>query len=74
MAQAAGDNAGVYFVPAFVGLGAACLAGLGAGFWSGPDEIRRFWSLGRKFAPSMKEERARRLYQGWQEAVRKTLA
>jgi glycerol kinase len=54
--------------------GAAGLAGLGAGFWSGPDEIRRFWSLDRKFAPSMKEERARRLYRGWQEAVRKTLA
>jgi glycerol kinase len=55
-------------------LGAAYLAGLGAGLWSGTDEIRRFWALDRKFRPAMTRSRADRLYQGWRAAVRKTLA
>jgi glycerol kinase len=55
-------------------LGAAYLAGLGSGFWKNTDEIRRFWSLDRRFAPVMKKSRAEGLYQGWRAAVRKTLA
>jgi glycerol kinase len=55
-------------------LGAAYLAGLGCGFWKGTDEIGRFWSLDRKFAPVMKRPKAEGLYRGWQAAVRKTLA
>ena len=34
------------------GLGAAFLAGLGAGVWSSVDELRSTWSLDREFAPS----------------------
>jgi glycerol kinase len=55
-------------------LGAAYLAGLGSGFWKNTDEIRRFWSLDRRFAPIMKKSRAEGLYQGWRAAVRKALA
>jgi glycerol kinase len=55
-------------------LGAAYLAGLGSGFWKSTDEIRRFWSLDRRFGPAMKRPRAEQLYQGWRAAVRKTLA
>ncbi len=55
-------------------LGAAYLAGLGAGFWGGTDELRRFWSAERKFRPAMARPRAEELYLGWQAAVRKTLA
>ena len=55
-------------------LGAAYLAGLGAGFWSGTDEISRFWALDRKFRPSLDKPRADGLYQGWRDAVRKTQA
>lgn len=55
-------------------LGAAYLAGLGSGFWSGTDEISRFWALDRKFRPSLDKPRADGLYQGWRDAVRKTQA
>jgi len=55
-------------------LGAAYLAGLGSGFWKSTDDLRRFWSLDRRFAPRMRKPRAERLYQGWRAAVRKTLA
>jgi glycerol kinase len=55
-------------------LGAAYLAGLGAGFWSGTDELGRFWAAERTFRPAMARGRAEKLYLGWQAAVRKTLA
>ncbi len=55
-------------------LGAAYLAGLGAGVWSGTDEIRRFWALGRRFRPAMTRARADSLYDGWRAAVRKARA
>ena len=34
-------------------LGAACLAGLAVGYWSGLDEIRSNWALDRRFEPGM---------------------
>jgi glycerol kinase len=55
-------------------LGAAYLAGLGAGVWDGTDEIKRFWALDRRFKPAMTKSRAERLYQGWRAAVRKAVA
>ncbi|HVP90181.1 MAG TPA: glycerol kinase GlpK [Terriglobales bacterium] len=55
-------------------LGAAYLAGLGAGVWSGTDEIRRFWARDRQFRPAMARSRAERLYDGWTAAVRKARA
>ena len=50
-------------------LGAACLAGLATGFWSGPQEITEHWALDRQFEPSLSPgERARRLGR-WRQAV-----
>ncbi len=52
-------------------LGAACLAGLGTGFWSDAEEIRDAWKLERRFEPRMSEDERETLYAGWQEAVRR---
>ncbi|ARC35012.1 glycerol kinase (plasmid) [Paracoccus yeei] len=55
-------------------LGAAYLAGLQAGLCPEPAEFAGQWALDRRFEPQMDEaERARR-YQGWQRAVRATIA
>jgi glycerol kinase len=55
-------------------LGAAYLAGLGAGFWKNTAEIERFWAVDRTFPPTLKRVRAEALYAGWREAVRRTLS
>jgi glycerol kinase len=50
-------------------LGAAYLAGLAVGYWSGLDDIQRNWALDRAFTPSLDEAHRERLYHGWQRAV-----
>ncbi len=51
-------------------MGAAYLAGLAVGCWSGTGEITRQWAIDRSFMPSISEsERALRL-NGWNRAVR----
>jgi len=55
-------------------LGAAYLAGLGAGFWDDTAEIERFCSNDRTFEPAMKKTEATRLYGGWTAAVRQALS
>jgi glycerol kinase len=55
-------------------LGAAYLAGLGAGLWESTAAIERLAVDERKFAPAMTRRRADKLYAGWQAAVRKTRA
>ncbi len=50
-------------------LGAAYLAGLAAGFWNGPDDVRRNWREDRRFHPQMSEERRETMYAGWQKAL-----
>ena len=52
-------------------LGAAYLAGLAVGYWSGVTEIEANWHVGREYAPQMPPERCEQLYQGWREAVRR---
>jgi glycerol kinase len=50
-------------------LGAAALAGLGAGVLAGLDDIAAMWQSAGRFEPAMAEaERARR-YAGWRDAV-----
>ena len=51
-------------------LGAAFLAGLATGFWSGTDELRGLWQAGRLFTPHMKDEERESLVRGWHRAVR----
>lgn len=51
-------------------LGAAYLAGLATGYWSGTDEIIQNWKLGRSFEPEMGDADRDRLIKGWHRAVR----
>jgi glycerol kinase len=52
-------------------LGAAFLAGLGAGLFRNTDEIARLWALDRRFVPTMKPASRDAAYQGWRAAVRR---
>jgi glycerol kinase len=55
-------------------LGAAYLAGLGAGVWESTAAIERLAVDERKFTPAMSRGQADKLYAGWQAAVRKARA
>jgi len=50
-------------------LGAAMLAGLQTGFWSGLDELKRIWQLDRQFPPHMETALRESLLDGWHRAV-----
>ena len=50
-------------------LGAAYLAGLAVGMWSGLDDIRGSWTLDRRYQPAMEGEQRENLLSGWHEAV-----
>ena len=51
-------------------MGAAYLAGLAVGYWSGPEDIRKNWAVDRTFEPAISgEERAGKL-KGWKKAVK----
>jgi glycerol kinase len=55
-------------------LGAAFLAGRGAGVWRSEAEIRGLWRASDVYEPHMSEGERRRLYMGWRDAVRRTLS
>ncbi|GAA0133349.1 glycerol kinase GlpK [Paenibacillus sp. YSY-4.3] len=55
-------------------LGAAYLAGLAVGYWQDLDEIRRIWSLERRFEPAMPENERDSLYNGWKKAIYAAMA
>ena len=55
-------------------LGAAWLAGMHAGIYPGLDDFAKGWQLERTFEPTMEERTRKKLYQGWQDAVRRTLS
>ncbi len=50
-------------------LGAACLAGLTTGMFSSTEAVQKLWRREALFEPSMENERRRRLYEGWLDAV-----
>lgn len=52
-------------------LGAAYLAGLATGFWSGLDEIAAQWKVDSEFVPTMSTEQREALYAGWRRAVKR---
>ena len=54
-------------------LGAAYLAGLATGFWSGTDELRGLRASDDVFRRQMDEAQAEALLAGWHDAVRRTL-
>jgi len=53
--------------------GAAFLAGLATGIWSGLDEIESTWALDRRFEPEMDRGTRDRLLSGWRRAVERSL-
>ncbi len=50
-------------------LGAAFLAGLGAGVWTSLDDVAGVWQLDRRFEPRISEDERARLLNGWHAAV-----
>ena len=54
--------------------GAAFLAGMTTGMWSGPDDIAATWRADRTFMPQMTADKRAALNAGWQNAVKRTLA
>ncbi|MCA9176091.1 MAG: glycerol kinase GlpK [Planctomycetales bacterium] len=54
-------------------LGAAYLAGLATGFWSGLDEIRRNWVLDREFVPQMPAAERNSRHARWTKAVQRSM-
>ena len=54
-------------------LGAAYLAGLAVGFWSGLEEIKQLWKCDVTFTPNMSGERREAGKRGWAKAVGRSL-
>jgi len=54
-------------------LGAAYAAGLSAGFWSDPADLRANWREGRRWTPTWDEDRRAAAYAGWRKAVQRSL-
>jgi len=50
-------------------LGAAYLAGIAEGVWSGVGEVESFWRIERCFEPEMPTDRRMALLHGWRKAV-----
>ena len=55
-------------------LGAAYLAGLATGACPAPAEFARGWALQRRFTPRLDSATRARQYDGWRDAVRRTLS
>jgi glycerol kinase len=53
-------------------LGAAYLAGLGAGIWSSADDIASSWRAAAEFEPKATRDEADATYEGWLRAVERT--
>jgi glycerol kinase len=54
-------------------IGAAFLAGLGSGIWTGQNEIRRTLRVDRRFEPSISQDERDSRYRTWQRAVERSL-
>ena len=50
-------------------LGAAYLAGLAVGYWSGEEEIQELWQKDRVFQPAMDVQERDQLAEGWSRAI-----
>ena len=55
-------------------LGAAYMAGLGVGLWTGKDALSALWSESRRFEPAMEPARRERLLTRWQRGVERSRA
>ena len=55
-------------------LGAAYLAGLAVGYWKNLGEIQQQWQVDKSFAPEMDNIKRNELVNGWQRAVKASIA
>ncbi|MFQ5624975.1 MAG: glycerol kinase GlpK [Paracoccaceae bacterium] len=55
-------------------LGAAWLAGMQAGICPGPEEFAATWALEKRFEPRIGEDARNARYEGWKDAVARTLS
>src|SRR4029077_1498424 len=55
-------------------LGAAYLAGLAVGYWKNIEEIQKQWQVDKTFAPQLDTAKANELLNGWQRAVKASIA
>ena len=55
-------------------LGAAFLAGLGAGVWRSPSDLRQRRAIAKRYEPRMSRDQAETLYAGWKRAVERAKA
>ena len=64
-------NAKVYrpMITETTALGAAYLAGLAVGFYSGIDEIKYNWAIEKSFSSLMSESEREKKIKGWKRAV-----
>ena len=53
-------------------LGAAYLAGVGAGLWT-VDQVRQSWRERRRYDPAMSSDQRHALLEGWQRALQRSL-
>jgi glycerol kinase len=53
-------------------LGAAYLAGLAVGFWSGVDQIASLWAMDRRFEPAVSQDQRRQRLEQWRRAVERS--
>ncbi len=51
-------------------MGAAYLAGLAVGYWSGKEEVLKNWAIDRTFQPDITEEERTARIKGWNKAVK----
>jgi len=54
--------------------GAAYLAGLAVGYWKNTNEIKKYWKQDKIFRPKMQKKAALILYNGWLNAISRTLS
>lgn len=54
-------------------LGAAYLAGLAVGYWSGVGEVESFWRVERTFEPQWDAARREEAFAGWKQAVARSM-
>jgi glycerol kinase len=50
-------------------LGAAFLAGLASGYWSGIDQLQEQWKVNRSFTPAGDPDSMRAVLSGWEKAL-----
>lgn len=55
-------------------LGAAYLAGLAVGYWKNIADIQEQWQMDKEFSPTMEEGKRKELVNGWQRAVKASVA